>query len=99
MHLRARCLVAAYALTLPACAEMPSGTAPASGDTWVILAPGAPSVRGTWTPSSAQVLAARAAAKRHLERVAETLRSVADAKWRLSEIYPNFSHWFGYPPQ
>jgi len=96
MHLRVRCFIAVCALGLSAGAELLAKPPPASGDTWVVLSPGAPSVRGTWTPSVGQVLAGRGAARRHLEKLARTMRPVGDAKWRLEEVRYVLNHWKGY---
>ena len=96
MHPLIRCLPGLCALIFSACAAMPPQAPPASGDTWVILSPGAASVRGTWTPSAEQVLAGRAAARHRLENVADTMRPVGDAKWRLEEVRYVLSHWAGY---
>jgi len=96
MHLRVACSIGVCLLVLLGGAEISAKTPPASGDTWVILSPGAPSVRGTWTPFADQVLEGRAAARRHLESLAKTMRPVGDAKWRLEEVRYVLNHWAGY---
>ena len=89
----------AIATGLVDCADVPQASPPVSGNDWVILSPGAPAVNGTWTPSAEQVLAGRAAAKRHLERLASNIRPVGDGKWRLEEVHHILTQWGTYKLQ